>query len=200
MHVLVLGRPSLERTKLTELLARADASVEICHDGSWGCTGMNRTCPLDRREVSVAVAVPEPSGRFDPQGVACAHRARIPIVTVGADENDPVLDFATKHVSHVDQSVVGALRAAARDASGHERAVVDELHRFLADDERVRVAARRDHDHISVVVAGHFDGARAAAVADHARAAVRAHDPHAAVIDVSLVDADVDPATAINEP
>ncbi len=105
MEMLVLGRPSLERTNLERWLVDAGHEVLVCHDGSWSCVGMDGPCPLDERTIDMAIAHAEASDRFDPHGIACAHRAGIALVTVGATRNDPVLEYATIAVDRADDEL-----------------------------------------------------------------------------------------------
>lgn len=114
MRIMVLGRMGVERSTLEGLLSDAGHVVAPCHDRSWGCVGMDGPCPMDAGAVDVAVAVAEASGRFEPQGVACAYRARIPIIAVGATPGDPVLDFVATTVDHGDHAVLEALEAVHR--------------------------------------------------------------------------------------
>lgn len=187
MQALVLGRPGLERTRLRQLLCDAGLRVDECHDRNWGCVGMDGSCPLDVLTVDVAVAVSEPGDRFDAQGIACLHRARIPIVTVGATPQDPVLDYATVNVARVEPSIVSVIRTAAADASGHHRAVERSLADRLSADELVEISVRRCGRRVDVTLTGNVSGGRAAALADAARAAIRDFDPHIRSIDVSVV-------------
>ena len=69
----------------------------------------NWVCPLDERMIDVAVAAAEAGDRFDPHGIACAYRAGVPLVTVGATPNDPVLRYATAAVGRVDQELLDVL-------------------------------------------------------------------------------------------
>ncbi len=186
MEALILGRPGVERSRLEQLLADDGMTVRTCHDRAWGCVGMHDRCPLDDTTVEVAVAVAEPGDRFDPHGVACAHRARIPVVTVGATAGDPVLDFATFDHGRVDEAIAVTVRAAARDASRHRRAIEAATPDFLHDGESITVEVRREASSIHVDVAGRFGEDRVTSIADHVRAAVRAFDPHVSVIDVSV--------------
>lgn len=117
MEVLVLGRPSLERTTLQRFLETSGHTVRLCHDRRWGCVGMDGPCPLEDHPIDVAVAGVEAGDRFDPQGIACAYRTEIPLVTVGATMHDPVLQYTTVAVDRVDSTLlesIDAIRAAAR--------------------------------------------------------------------------------------
>lgn len=191
MHTLVLGRMGVERTQLEELVRDAGHAVGACHDDSWGCVGMDGACPLDTTEgVDVAVAVADPSGRFDVQGIACVHRARIPIVAVGATATDPVLDYVVTNLPHGDPSVLTAMEAAAGHAVGHRVAIEDALRDRLEPGEAVTVTVERRSQCIDVMLVSEADGRRAAAFADAARGAVRQFDPYVDVIDVSIVPPD----------
>lgn len=183
----MLGRLGAERARLERMITDAGHTLGACHDRTWGCVGMDGRCPLDQDEVDVAVAVAEAGGRFDPQGIACAHRARIPIVAVGATPGDPVLDYVVVNVAHGDRSVLAAMEAAARDASGHRLAVKAALVPHHRRGETVHVSVERTACHIDVLLTvSAADPARRAALADLARAAVRDYDPHATSIDVSV--------------
>ncbi len=170
---------------MQKLLDGAGERVDVCHDHEWGCVGMDGGCPLDERDIDVAVAVAEPGLPFDAQGVACVHRARIPIVTVGARATDPVTEYATVNVSRVDDDALATIRLAASDVSGHQRAVEEELAERLADDERVEVIVRRQPSAIEVVLVAELAPARAATLTDVARAAIRSYDGRVPVINVS---------------
>lgn len=191
METLVLGRPGLERTRLEQILADANVTVTTCHDGTWGCVGLSGVCPLDGLTVDVAIAIPDPSDRFDPQGIACVARARIPIITVGATPNDPVLRYAVKNVPRVDRSIVGAARALATDASSHRRAIEEALDRHVKTNENVNVAVKRNAHNVHVSLVADVGPDRRAALADVVRSAVRAHDPRIAGIDVSVIDSTI---------
>jgi len=166
------------------MLDGAGVRFDVCHDSDWGCVGMDGGCPLDERDIDVAVAVAEPAVPFDAQGVACLYRARIPIVTIGARTTDPVTEYATVNVDRIDDEMLERVREASRDVSGHRGAVEAELVDRLADDEHVEVRVHRRPDAIDVVLVGEFEPSRAAALTDVARAAIRAYDGRVAVINV----------------
>ena len=105
MEMLVLGRPGLERTNLERWLVDAGHEVLVCHDGRWACVGMDGPCPLDVHTIDVAIAHAEASDRVDPHGIACAYRAGVALVTVGATRNDPVLEYATIAVDRADDEL-----------------------------------------------------------------------------------------------
>ena len=190
MRTLVLGVMGFERSRVERMVIDAGHVVHPCHDRNWGCIGMDGRCPLDDDPVDVAIAVAEPGGRFDPQGVACAHRARIPIVAVGATEADPVLDYVVTNVPHGDGLVIVAMEAAAKDASGHGDAITAALASHRRPDERIHVSVERSARCIDVLLVASADDARSVALADVARAAVREYDSHVNVIDVSVVAPD----------
>ena len=170
---------------MEKLLDSAGDQVDVCHDSDWGCVGLDGGCPLDGRDIDVAVAVAEPGVPFDAQGVACVYRARIPIVTVGARATDPVTDYATTNVSRVDHDALETIRLASHDVSGHRRAVEEHLAERLTADEHVEVTVRRGPKMIEVMLTGELAPLRAAALTDVARAAIRGYDGRVAVINVS---------------
>lgn len=195
----MLGRPGLESRRAQEVLRAAGHVIATCRDGRWGCAGLDDDCPLDEIDVDVAVAIAEPSDRFDPQGIACLHRARIPIVAIGATDDDPVRDFASVTVELLDADIVAAVESAARDASGHRRAVDELLRGRLGQDEHVDVAVVRRSDAVAVRLTTDLDSTRSAALADLARAAVRTHDRRVRVIDVSVAGPSAEAAAAPRE-
>lgn len=186
MRVLVLGRPSAERIRLQKLLGGAGELIDVCDEGDWGCAGMDERCPLDGRDIDVAVVVAERGVPFDAQGVACVHRARIPLVSIGARAHDPVSAYSVSGVARVDDEALAAIRVAAEDGSAHRRAVEAALATHLADDEDLAVTVRRRADAIDVELSGELSPTRLAAVADLARAAVRAHDGRVSVINIRV--------------
>ncbi len=188
MQTLILGRPGAERARLERLLHEHGHEVSVCHERNWGCAGLDDACPLDGAPIDVAVAISEPSDRFDPQGIACMHRARIPLVTVGATINDRVLDYAVDNVAHVDEDILEILLAAAGDARGHRRAIKQSLAPHLRQGETMQVVVERRTDRVDVVLEGTVDERRATVLADVARAAARDHDPRVSRIDVSVTD------------
>lgn len=109
MEVLIVGRPGLERSNLELFLVGAGHEVCFCHDGRWGCVGMDGTCPLDERAIDVATAHTEASDRFDPHGIACVYRADVALVAIGATNNDPVLQYATIAVDRVDDELLESI-------------------------------------------------------------------------------------------
>lgn len=186
MDSLVLGHPTAERSALETLLTDAGHNVTVCHDQHWGCVGLDGTCPLDERAVDVAIAVADPGDRFDAQGLTCVHRARIPIVTVGARRDDPVLDYVTVNSPRVDPTLLTAIESAALDASGHRRAIDRRLHDHLRSEEHVVVSVERSARRLDILLMGDVEPGRAAALADVARHAAREYDQHVDVIDVSV--------------
>ena len=186
METLVLGHPSAERARVEAALTDAGHAVSACHDGHWACSGMTGDCPIDATAVDVAVAVAEPGDRFDTQGIACAFRARIPIVAVGAAADDPALDYASASVPGPDGAMLTAVQASASDAGGHQAVIERALAEHLRPDERVTVHVQRSSRRLEVQLTGDLDRSRAAAIADVARNAARSHDVNVSVIDVSV--------------
>jgi hypothetical protein len=186
METLVLGHPGAERSRLESLISDAGHTVSACHDGSWACHGMDGDCPVDGGSVDVAVAVVEPGDRFDAQGIACVFRARIPIVTVGATHDDPVLRYSTTNVADIDGSVIDAIESSASDASGHQSAIERALAEHVRPGEVVDVSVSRSPRRLDIQLVADVDEVRAASLADCARSAARGHDARVSVIDVSV--------------
>lgn len=186
METLVLGHPSAERARVEVALTDAGHTVSACHDGRWACSGMTSDCPIDATAVDVAVAVAEPGDRFDTQGIACAYRARIPIVAVGAAVDDPALEYVSASVPGPDGTMLTAVQASASDASGHRAAIERALAAHLGADEHVTVDVLRSSRRLEVQLTADLDTSRVASIADVARNAARDHDANVSVIDVSV--------------
>ena len=187
MEAILIGPQGVERDRVEQVVTGAGHRVHRCHERAWGCVGLDDACALDGGEIDVAIAVAGPSGRFDPQGIACAHRARIPIVTVGADVADPACKYALVNVSDVNGPLLEAIRSTAGEASGHRAAILAALAEHLGPDERVGVTAERLPGCLEITLATDLDRGRHHALADIARAATRRYDPRVAVIDVSVI-------------
>lgn len=121
MEILVLGRPGLERTNLERYLVDAGHELLVCHDGRWACIGMDGACPLDEHTIDTAIAHADASDRFDPHGIACAHRADVALVTVGATTNDPVLQYATIAVDRADDELIESIETIRISRLPHRR-------------------------------------------------------------------------------
>lgn len=185
MKALVLGRRTREHADVVGILGDRCSEIEGCHDTSWGCTGLDDRCPLDHGAIDVAVAVADPSGGFDAQGIACVHRARIPIVAVGATPGDPVLGLAVEQVPF-GGDLLAAVERAAVDVSGHVAAVEAALAPHVRQGEHVRVRVDRRRGSIAVRLIAELAADRVGPLADRARAAIREFDPRATVIDVAV--------------
>lgn len=184
MEVLVLGRPTPERDEVVRRLEPAGA-VHACRDDSWGCAELVDGCPLDRREVDVAVLVADQLGRVDVEGVACAQRARVPVLAVGDDVDERIAGHVTGRVGLTGDLAAAAAEAAA-DTSAYVREVEHELAGHLEHGDSILVRVVRRRRAIMVTLVGELDARRAAALADRARAAVRRYDDRVAVIDVTV--------------
>ena len=185
MEALVLGRPSPEREHVVRELGPV-GSVHVCQDQTWGCAELVDGCPLDHHDVDVAVVVADQLGAVEPAGVACAHRARIPVLAVGCDIDEPAAAHATKRIGFGDDVVAAAAEAAA-DASAYVDAVELALSTHLASGESVEVRAERTPRSVVITLVADLDDRRAGTLADRARDAVRRYDTRVAVIDVKVV-------------
>lgn len=185
MKALILGPPSRGRAEVFRALEGAGATVDLCRDSHWGCPGLDDACPLDARDVDVAVAVADSGGGVEAQGVVCAYRARIPIVAVGAERDDPALANVTAAVPF-DGDIVDEVVGAIVDVTGHLAAVETELAAHLQTGEHVEVDVRRRGRGIAVRLTAEVDTGRVGALADRARDAIRAYDGMVDVIDVAV--------------
>ncbi|MEL6891391.1 MAG: hypothetical protein AAFP84_07335 [Actinomycetota bacterium] len=188
METLILGRPGAERSELIELLTDAGMTVHACHEDAWGCAGLDDRCPLDARPLDAAIAVAPAGDALDPQGVACARRARLPVITVGGVDSDPILRLADAEVREVGPTIVELVRTVARDAMRHRVAIEEAAPDFLLAGERLEVDVRRIAGSLQIDIAGSFADDRIGQIADQVRAAARRFDPLAPSIDVSVTD------------
>ena len=186
METLILGRPGAERTDLIRKLTDEGMSVHTCHDDAWGCAGLRDECPFDLTPVDAAVAIAPPGEALDPQGVACAQRARVPLVTVGGMEGDPVHRLADAELTAVDDSVAVIVASAARTANRHRRAIEEASTEFLREGEQLSVDVQRTATTLHVSIGGRFSEERISTIADQVHTAVRRFDRSASVIDVSV--------------
>lgn len=198
MRVLVLeGEGGAATDAVTELEAHGHAVVR-CHEPgapAFPCAGLaGGGCPLEGDGVDVALTVrSSAAGAPSPteDGIACALRARVPVVVAGAGDANPYAAFGGTTVGATD--LAGALAEVVRDARpDHSRVACDAmlasldangvtraganarvwrartgLHAVLELDESIPLRVR---DIVAVRVTG----------------ALRAYDPRAAQIDVSV--------------
>ena len=179
-----------------ELLESAGHQVLRCHrreDGPFPCVGLrpDGKCPLHDPGVEVAVTVrTQPRSRPSPfeDGIACALRARVPVVVSGNVFLNPYEDFGVEVIEG--EHIVGAVeRVAAAPSPGHSRVATDALRDALgADRDDVIATVSRARSGLRVVLETDptIDRAEVKAVAPRVIAALRDYDRDAPRIDVNL--------------
>jgi hypothetical protein len=170
-----------------------------CHErgeGPFPCAGLRpgHVCPLRDPGIDVAVTVraaPRSRPSLLEDGIACALRARVPVVVAGQTLLNPYEGFGVDVVEG--QHVVGAVeRIAMAPSPGHSQvatnALLDALHREPGD--AIAVAYRR-RSGVRVELEGVPTIERSAvkAAVPKVIAALREYDRDTQRIDVSIVDA-----------
>jgi hypothetical protein len=180
MDVLVIeSTPGIAAT-LQHRLTRDGHEVISCNDSHGGpCRGVesNETCPLEKH-IDVAVLARERGAQpsLNEMGSVCALRHRVPLVTLyPGDEFGP--GAATE---------VAAAVARRRVEAGYVAAVRRQLRHSVAD---VTAAREFQRVHITITVDTSMSAQTISRLADRARQAVREHDSHTPVVDVSVVRA-----------
>lgn len=199
MDVLVLESEHGAADSTVEKLEESGHRVFRCHEpraAVFPCRALagEAPCPLADPGIDVAVTVrarPDlrPSVRED--GVACALRARVPLVVAGHDVLNPYEEWAAEVVQ--DDDVVGACeRVVAAPSGDHSEAATDALREALqrraGSTGHADAVVWRDHDRLRVRlerVEGIDDSVRGIVAAD-VTAALRAFDPVIPKIDVSF--------------
>lgn len=198
MRVLVLESDPGIAAASERALLEAGHEVVRCHEPgapSFPCAGVpdHHGCPLDGGRVDVALLVRDPiveRARVREAGVACAIRARVPVLEMGdSSAHNPYAGF----VEEISGDVVGAVELAGRGPSqGHAEAVLRHLQAAAEgqgiDPTGLEVTAWRRGNRLRVEVdvpAGADERLRGAASSWTVTAA-RAYDPNLATIDVVL--------------
>ncbi len=212
MRVLLLEGDAGAATGAAEELRAAGHELARCHEAgidTFPCNGLieGHQCPIDAGAIDVAVVVRDdferPTGAVPlgaqngrvptagEDGVSCALRRFIPVVVVGPDRS-PFLDFATAISADADMVVPAVEHAAAAPLPRHSAAAAQALREVLDTHDLPDVTAdarvRRRGNDLRVVLHTSEDVPpivhEMAAV--RAVGAIRAFDPHAGVIDVTL--------------
>jgi hypothetical protein len=199
MNVLVLETDQNAADEVVEELTDRGHRVSRCHEQGrpvFPCRALDRNgrCPLADPGIDVAVTVrahpgTRPSLRED--GVACALRARVPLVVAGRDVINPYEEWADEVVE--DGDPVGACeRVASTPSRAHTEiardALREALRRRAGSADGADVTAWRNRDRVRVQLEGldDVDGSvRGLAVAEVA-AALREFDSQTPRIDISL--------------
>jgi hypothetical protein len=208
MRFLVLESDPGVASEIDAALRADGRQVVRCHEvgaPAFPCNGIDAPCPIDAG-VAAAVVVrsparPSPTAYED--GVACALRARVPLVVASPGPAGTYDRYATEVIPSDDaDAVVAALaRAATARSASHEEqarvAIASVLDRRRGDGQHVPEA-----DDVAVVVRRRADGTLAVGLqlpeeappgleselAHRVHAALRRWDHGAARIDVGVTD------------
>ncbi len=173
----VESRPSLG-IEIADSLRAAGHDLVGCHDadglGPCKAAVSGGDCPLDSHvDIAVVARLAQQEPTLDEMGGVCAERHRVPVVRI-----DP------RHIGNA----VAAIEASAVVAHTYTASMCGAAVRAALAEVDVEVRATHGVDCWSVVLRPNRDledGERWA-IADRARAAVRAFDPFAKVIDVAV--------------
>jgi hypothetical protein len=197
MRILVLESDFGTAIRYEDALRAAGHDLVRCHEPgapAFPCAGVvdHSTCPLDEGAVDAAILVRDPIAERPSAreaGVACAIRARVPVLEPATDEHDPFAGY----VERVEGDLVAAVELAVRRPSAGHAAAIKE--RLLAtppaagiDPDSVVVTAQRDGRALGVVIDLPADapGDLRTAAAAWTVGAARAYDPTLQTIDVTL--------------
>jgi hypothetical protein len=181
MDVLVIeSSPGIAHT-LQHRLTRDGHEVISCNDSHGGpCRGVesNDTCPMSGH-IDVAILARERGAApsLNEMGSVCAMQHRVPLVTLyPGDEFGPG-----------PSTEVAAAVARREVEAGYVAAVRQQLKHGVQD---IVVSREFDRVHVTISVARSMSAQTISRLTDRARQAVREHDRHTAVIDISVVWAD----------
>ncbi len=182
MDVLVIESSPGIATTLQHRLARDGHEVISCNDSHGGpCRGVesNESCPLTQH-IDVAILARERGAEpsLNEMGSVCALQHRVPLVTLyPGDEFGP--GASTEIAAAVARREVEA---------GYVAAVRRQLRHAVQD-----ITASREYQrvHVTITIAEPMSAQTIGRLADRARQAVREHDSHTPVVDVSVVAAEV---------
>ncbi len=199
MDVLVLETESGSADWTTDELTDRGHRVSRCHEPgrpAFPCRALEGQgpCPLGDPGIDVAVTVrAHPGTRPAPRedGVACALRARVPLVVAGRVALNPYEEWASEVVE--DGDVAGACeRILAAPSRAHtqvaQAALREALQRRATSSGGADAVVRRDRHGVGVRLVGldRLDRSVRGLVAAEVAAALRAFDPQTPRIDISL--------------
>jgi hypothetical protein len=178
MDVLLIESTPGIASSLQHRLIRDGHDVVSCNDSHGGpCRGVESSdlCPLDKH-VDIAVLAREVGAApsLNEMGSVCAQRHRVPLVTLyPGDEFGPGL--STDIAAAVAQREIEA---------GYVAAVRRQLGHIVGD---ITVVREHSRIHVTLTISKVADAQAISMIADRARQAVREHDRHTPVVDVSVV-------------
>lgn len=183
MDVLLIESTPGIATSLQQRLARDGHDVISCNDSHGGpCRGVesNEACPMTGNiDVAILARERDSAPTLNEMGSVCALQHRVPLVTLyPGDEFGP--GASTEIAAAVARREVEA---------GYVAAVRRELGHSVHD-----IVVMREHQrvHVTISVPTSLDAQTISRLADRARHAVRQHDTHTLVVDISVVMADTE--------
>jgi len=198
MNVLVNEAEPGAADHAIELLEAAGHRVLRCHergDAPFPCAalGSNSTCPLHHPGVDVAVTVrqhPRSRPSLLEDGIACALRARVPVVVSGEVLLNPYEELGAEIVEgeHV---VGGTERIAVAPSPNHSAIATDALRRAThSHTGEVIASVRRSRSglHVELEALPTVDQAAVKQAVPRVIAALRAYDRDAPRIDVTIAE------------
>jgi hypothetical protein len=182
MDVLVIESSPGISTTLQHRLVRDGHQVISCNDSHGGpCRGVesNETCPMSNHlDLAILARERGAAPSLNEMGSVCALRHRVPLVTLyPGDEFGPGL--STEIAAGVARREVEAGYAAA--VRRHLKHAVEDI-TVLREHERV---------HVTLTITESMSADAIGRLANRARQAVREHDSHTPVVDVSVVKAEL---------
>ncbi|MEO8266674.1 MAG: hypothetical protein ABI706_14325 [Ilumatobacteraceae bacterium] len=184
MEVLLIESAPGVAATLQHRLVRDGHDVISCNDSHGGpCKGVeaDETCPMTQHiDVAILARERDAAPSLNEMGSICAKRHRVPLVTLyPGDEFGPG-----------SSTEIAAAVARREIEAGYVAAVRRDLGHAVGD-----ITVLREHQriHVAVSVAQPRTAQEMSRLADRARKAVRDHDQHTPVIDISVIAAEVSP-------
>lgn len=199
MRVLVVEEVPGDAAEASRALVEAGHQITSCHEdgGAFPCRGIveEADCPLEHDGVDVALLVrslpgSQPTVRED--GVRCALRRRVPVAVAGEVAGNPYASMAAVVEPDLGRVVAATERAASLPLPDHGAAARTALAGVLTaegvDASRARAEVVRSGGQLVVTLVPGVEVTPHVAETASVRvlAAVRALDPHASIIDVTL--------------
>ena len=181
MDVLLIESSPGIAASLQRRLLRDGHEVVSCNDSHGGpCRGVerNESCPLDQHiDVAVLARERDVSPSLNEMGSVCALRHRVPLVTLyPGDEFGPG-----------PSTEIAAAVARRELEAGYVAAIRRQLGHIIGD---ITVVREHNRIHATLSVSEVASAQAVSWIGDRARQAVRDHDRHTPVIDVSIVIAE----------
>ena len=178
MDVLLIESSPGIAASLQHRLIRDGHDVVSCNDSHGGpCRGVERSesCPLEQHiDIAVLARERDTAPSINEMGSVCALRHRVPLVTLyPGDEFGPGVS-----------TEIAAAVARRELEAGYVAAIRRQLGHIVGD---ITVVREHSRIHATLAVSEVANAQAITWIADRAREAIRDHDRHTPVIDVSIV-------------